>query len=137
MTHKIDFAHEFHYRDLPAIPFVPAVGVTLIGPSGQDEFVAIVDTGAAYCLFNGRRAKSIGLDLQAGRQQKLAGIAGGTLMARIHQVRLEILGSTFKCEVAFSEEDIGRELLGRHDLFSQVRFGFREGRSIAYFHPSP
>jgi len=56
-------------------------------------------------------------------------------MARIHPVTLEIAGHRFECEVAFSEQDIERELLGRHTLFRQVRFGFREGISMAYFHP--
>ena len=32
-------------------------------------------------------------------------------------------------------QEIDRELLGRHTLFRQVRFGFREGMSMAYFHP--
>ncbi len=137
MTYKIDFDHEFQYRHLSTNLFVPALSVAVIGPSGQDDLVAIVDTGAKFCLFDGRRAGSIGLELLAGRQVNLAGLAGGVLTARMHKVSLEISGSTFRCEVAFSEVPITRELLGRHTLFTQVRFGFREGQSRGYFHPSP
>ena len=133
MSPRIDFDHEFQYRYF-GNAFLPAREVTLIGPADEDDLLAIVDTGATYCLFNGVRAAAIGLQLDVGRPQQLAGLAGG-LMARIHPVTLEIAGHRFECEVAFSEQDIERELLGRHTLFPQVRFGFREGMSMAYFHP--
>lgn len=135
MSPRIDFLHEFQYRDLGHDLF-PALDVTLIGPSGQDDLLAIIDTGAKYCLFNGLRTAAIGLQLEAGRRETLTSLTG-RLIAWIHQVDLEILGSRFNCEVAFSEQHISRELLGRHTLFNQTRFAFREGISAGYFHPAP
>jgi len=60
------------------IRFFPALDVTLIGPNGEGEedLVAIVDTGAKYCLFSGLRAAPIGLDLMAGRREILSILAG-------------------------------------------------------------
>src|SRR5947209_4806428 len=127
MSPRVDFTHEFQYREFEFGLF-PAVVVTLIGPEGEEDLLPIIDTGAYYCFFNGKRATAIGLDLTAGRRENLIGLAG-SLTAWIHQVDLEILGTRFRCEVAFSEYDISRELLGRHTLFTQVRFGFREGVS--------
>ncbi len=132
------FDQEFQYRSIPGLDpglLFPALPVGLIGPSSADDLLAIVDTGG-YSLFDGRRAKSIGLDLMAGKSLHLTALSG-TLPARLHAVTLEILGSRFECEVAFSESEIRRELLGRHDLFSRARFGFREGMSLGYFHPQP
>jgi hypothetical protein len=134
MSVSVDFDHEFPYRDLKHL-FVPAVNVSLIGPTGEEDLIAIWDTGAHYCLFNGLRAVSIGLDLTSGRPEILGGLAG-SLQARIHKVYLEIFGKRFQCEVAFSEHPISRELLGRHTLFNQIRVGFREGISTGYFHPT-
>lgn len=133
MSHRVSFAHEFQFRYLQHDLF-PVLDVTLIGPSGEDDLIAILDTGAKYCFFNGVRAASIGIELAAGRLEVLSGLSG-QLIARIHEVDLQILGTTFRCEVAFSEHPIARELLGRHTLFNQVRLGFREGLSIGYFHP--
>jgi predicted aspartyl protease len=133
MSPRIDFNYEFQYRHFGDL-FLPAVEVTLVGPTDQDDLLAIIDTGATYCLFNGVRAAAIGLELGAGRLEQLCGLAGG-LMARIHPVTIEIARHGFQCEAAFSEQEIERELLGRHTLFGQVRFGFREGMSMAYFHP--
>ena len=135
MSPRIDFDHEFQYRDFGADSSFPALDVTLIGPNGEEEdLLAIIDTGAKYCLFSGLRAAPIGLDLMAGRREILSGLAG-QLVAWIHPVELEILGTRFRCEVGFSEQHIPRELLGRHSLFDQVRLAFREGISTGYFHP--
>jgi predicted aspartyl protease len=135
MSPRIDFEHVFQYRELGPNLFFPAVDVTLIGPNGEEDLLAIIDTGAQYCLFSGLRAHSIGLDLTTGRRERLSGLAG-QLLARVHEVELEILGTRFRCEVAFSEQHIPRELLGRHTLFNQIRVGFREGISAGYFHPA-
>ena len=137
MSPRIDFDHEFQYRELGVDSSFPATDVTLIGPNGEEEdLIAIIDTGAKYCLFSGRRAAPIGLDLMAGRREVLSGLAG-QLTAWIHPVELEIFGTRFHCEVGFSEQDIPRELLGRHSLFDQIRLAFREKMLTGYFHPAP
>ena len=135
-AHTISFEQEFQYREIPGLGMLPAIVVGLIGPSGQDDFPAIIDTGATYSLFNGIRARAIGLELSEGRSEYLTGLSG-QLPARIHRVTLELLGHRFVCEVAFSEQAIRRELLGRNDLFEHIRLGFLEGSSLGYFHPTP
>ncbi|HEU0046678.1 MAG TPA: aspartyl protease family protein, partial [Nitrososphaera sp.] len=119
MSPQLDFSYEFQYRYI-GNHFLPALDVTLIGPSGEDDLVAIIDTGAEFSLFDGRRAAAIGLDLTAGRRQIMGGLAG-EFIAWIHEVDLEIVGASFHCEVAFSDHHIQRELLGRHTFFTQVR----------------
>lgn len=135
MSPNIHYRHEFQYRELLEGSYFPAMEVTLIGPVGQEDLIAIIDTGATYCLFDGQRAATLGIDLGDGRLEYLSGLAG-QLPTRIHAVELEIFEHRFHCEVAFSEQPIRRELLGRRTLFSQVRFGFREGMTTGYFHPS-
>jgi len=60
MSPRVDFDHEFQYRDFGQDSFFPALDVTLIGPTGEEDLIAIIDTGAKYCLFSGLRAASIG-----------------------------------------------------------------------------
>src|SRR5437868_2446755 len=89
----VSFDSEFQYRSVPGLdPSVlfPALPVGVIGPQGAEDLLAIVDTGATYLLFNGNRAKSIGLDLMRGRLITLTGLSG-SMPARIHRVTLEIL----------------------------------------------
>ena len=40
--------------------YFPALPVTLIGPDGSEDIIAIVDTGAQYCLFDGQRTEGLG-----------------------------------------------------------------------------
>src|SRR5436305_15003040 len=96
MSPQLDFSYEFQYRYL-GNHFLPALDVTLVGPRGEDDLVAIIDTGAEFSLFNGQRAAAIGLDLTAGRKQIMGGLAG-QLIAWIHEVDLEIFGARFRCE---------------------------------------
>lgn len=134
---RVSFEHEFQFRSVPGLPQTyPALVVGLIGPGGQDDCLAIFDTGASYSLFDGKRAKSIGLDLTSGTRINLSGLSGD-ISAWLHRVTLDIEGSKFECEVAFSEAAIGRELLGRSGLFTRIRLALREGQSCFYFHPAP
>lgn len=111
MSHHLTFRYELQYRELQANAMHPALDVTLIGPTGEEDLLPIIDTGATYCLFDGRRAASIGLELQVGSQLNLSGLAGGKMRAYLHPVELEIFGHRFKCDVAFSEHELSRELL--------------------------
>jgi predicted aspartyl protease len=135
MSRQLDFSYEFQYRYI-GNHFLPVLDVTLIGPGGEDDLVAIIDTGAEFSLFDGQRARAIGLELTAGRRLSMGGLTG-QLTAYIHEVDLEIFGAHFRCEVAFSELAIPRELVGRHTFFTQVRIAFREGISAVYFDPRP
>ena len=94
MSPRVDFEHEFQYRDFGHDSVFPALDVTLIGPSGEEDLIAILDTGAKYSLFSGVRAAPIGLDLTTGRREILSGLAG-QLIAWIHQVDLEISFALF------------------------------------------
>ena len=61
----------------------------------------------------GSARKASEIDLHAGMPKRLSGLTGN-LDAFIHEIGIEILGTQIACEVAFSAQPIGRELLGRH-----------------------
>lgn len=137
MNHNIHFEHVIPYRAVPpGTDLFPAFFVGLIGPAGQEDALVILDTGAEYSIFNGSRASALGLDLLNGQRVTLSSL-GGQLTGHIHRIVLEIEGSRFNAEVLFSLNTIPRELLGRHTLFEQMRWGLRESRHEVYFSPRP
>lgn len=138
MSHTLEFKHVFHYRPFPQFgaEVRPVLPVTLIGPAGSDDTLAIVDSGADYCLFNGERTGELGIALLEGKEITLTGLSG-RLEARLHDIDLEIEGDRFRCTVAFSLGRIARELLGRSSFFDQTKIGFQEQESLLYFDPSP
>ena len=115
---------------------VPATYIRLIGPDGEDEALAVFDTGAQYCLFKGGRAPGIGISLMEGRRISLSSL-GGEIVGYLHRIDIEIEGSRFKVEAVFSLNYIPREILGRHTLFEQVTWGLRESQQEIYFSPKP
>jgi hypothetical protein len=94
---------------------LPAVPVGLFGPGGVDDTVALFDTGSSYCLFNGTRATTLGLNLMDGRPIRIATLTGG-FTAYLHEIVLEIEGHRLRVEAAFSSGPVRREVLGRHSL---------------------
>jgi hypothetical protein len=114
----------------------PATYVRLIGPGGQDEVLALLDTGSQYCLFQGVRALGLGLSLLDGRPILLSSLAGD-LQGYLHRIIIEIEGALFSVDAVFSLNPIPRELLGRHTLFEQITWGLRESQQEIYFSPRP
>jgi hypothetical protein len=123
-------------QTLPYFQGTPAIHVRLIGPRGNEEVLALVDSGSQYCLFNGSRALGIGLQLLEGRPIVLSSL-GGHVHGYLHWVEIEIQGSRFSVEAIFSLNPIQREILGRHTLFEQVTWGLRESQQEIYFSPQP
>ncbi len=118
------------------------VPVTLISPTGRCvTTVALVDSGADWCLFPAKWLRRLGLRLKAGREGYLRGIkqTDGSIRCYYHRLTLQV-GSTTKvnCEVGFSSEigdDIYDQLVGRIAVFDRLQFAFRQKRGILYVQP--
>jgi hypothetical protein len=123
-------------QSIPYDKGVPATYVRLIGPGGDEEVLALFDTGSQYCLFNGSLALAIGISLMEGKPIDLSSL-GGTVRGYLHRIEIEIQGSRFAVDAVFSLNPIQRELLGRYTLFEQVTWGLRESRQEIYFSPKP
>lgn len=136
---SINFEEIFNYRPIPPIwESLPALPVRLITTGGEIDSLAILDSGATYCIFDGRLSDSIGLDLRSGTFKRLSSLGGGFLQGYLHTIDMEINGYRFNdCEVVFSESPINRNLLGRHSFFDKIKVGFAEIHEEVYFSPCP
>ena len=137
---RLDFQEEHGYWLNPwgEAPY-PMVPVMLIGNRGKSvETYALIDTGSDYTLFHAAWAERIGLDVFSGREDTLKGInpdPKSAITCFHHRVRVKVgLVNTFS-QVAFSY-DIGEEpesqLLGRLDVFDQMRIGLRQSVQTLY-----
>jgi hypothetical protein len=137
VSQTFSFPHAIPYRPTTiGVAVFPAVLVGLFGPAGVDDAVAQFDTGSSYCLFNGTRAPTLGLNLLDGRPIRIATLTGG-FTAYLHEIVLEIDGHRFRVEAAFSSGPVRREVLGRHSLFEQTTWAIRESHQELYFSPLP
>jgi len=101
---------------------MPVIPVTL---SLYDRCIvteALVDSGAASCIFDAQLAELIGIDdiEDGGTEVQFQGISGDVLSGFCHKVTLEIGGNRFaNTEIAFSHEmpDNAVNILGQMGFF--------------------
>ena len=135
----VEYTHRFDYVRISGEPF-PVLQLRVLSPSQPElglDVDAYLDSGAQGSLFNGWRARALGLDLLSGPRKQYGPIVGPSIEGRLHRVRLShpILGN-FDLEIGFSTVEITREILGR-DFFNLIQIGLRERYLTYYITPSP
>lgn len=86
------------------------------------EFLAKVDSGADFCIFQREYADLLELPMEQGVRRTFA-TATGTFDTRGHTVRISCLGYEVESQVFFSvEEGFPRNALGLGGWFEKFRF---------------
>jgi len=117
--------HEFEYEPIGSkyYPIVPL----LVGIGGAwAPISAMVDSGATLSILNAGIARALGIKVDKGQKIELSGI-GGKVSGYLHRLRLNINGSEFEAEVAFTDElSVPMNLLGRKDVFEKFSITFND-----------
>jgi len=115
-----DFEISYQYTGGPEgieVPTALSIGARSV------EFLAKVDTGAAFCVFERKYAEILGLDIEAGRLQRFRTVTGA-FSAFEHEVTLQTLGIEFSAVVYFAEQsEFNRNVLGRVGWLDRVILG--------------
>jgi len=86
-------------------------------------FEALVDSGAADCLFSESIATAIGIDLETGQKERRSGI-GGNQDVWVHPVVLHVGEHALDIEAAFTKNLPVSGLLGRRGFFEHFKITF-------------
>jgi len=101
--------------------FMPIIPVTLSNGDSSIVTEALVDSGAARCIFDAQFANAIGIaDLETGRRMEFEGLSGDTVLGYCHDVTLEVGGNRFhEVSIAFSRDmpDNAVNILGQQGFF--------------------
>jgi hypothetical protein len=135
----VSYSFRYNYRAVSEDSF-PLVMLRISNPSRQDislDVDAYLDSGSQRSLFNGWRARVLGLDLLEGETKHYSSTTGSSIEAKLHTIHVhhDDLGD-FELEVGFSLVGIQRELLGRV-FFNLTQIGFREKQLQYYLTPTP
>lgn len=93
----------------------PYLLVTLFHGTEKRRVLALVDSGADYCLFHSSVAAELGIDLKSGWVKDFGGIAAGQdVQAYMHTIQIEIQGFAERVEIeaGFADSDAIGGLLG-------------------------
>ena len=100
MAETLMFRKLFHY---PLNQIGITIPVRLQWGGKQSVFTAKVDTGASFCIFARVHGEELGLDIEAGRSQRI-GTVMGSFLTFAHLVTLSVLEISFETTVCFAEE---------------------------------
>lgn len=99
------------------------VDVTLKLVEGSTSFVAKVDTGASYCIFERKYGEALGLQIEAGLFQPIS-TAIGRFITYGHQVTLVVADFEFDSMIYFAaDRAITRNVLGPHGWLDRIVLG--------------
>jgi hypothetical protein len=88
------------------------------------RFEALIDSGASRCIFHSQIGRSLGFDIESGREERTVGVSGKATTVYIHGVGLFVCGGIITLKVAFCEDLPIAGLLGRRGFLEQFRFTF-------------
>lgn len=110
-------------KDLP----LPIAKVSLKSSMGEwIDFFPLVDSGAITSFFNKSDCEVLGYELEKGKNCEIKSASGHGIPCYIHSVGMMIGEEKITAQVAFSLEDnMGRGVLGRVDVFDNFEFDLR------------
>ena len=126
---------KFPFVELPRTPspafpeatttLQPQVPVVISNGSKKFEIYALVDSGAACCIFPQNLGLGLGIDVEKGPTQRIGGLGGKVIVAHFHEVTLKIGIYSWQAYVGFSPDRLGTSsLLGLRDFFSEFKVTF-------------
>jgi hypothetical protein len=120
VSHALNFNVLYAY-DMAAVGI--QLPVTLSVGEKSVRFLAKIDTGATFCVFEHELGEDLGLDIESGTPQKI-GTVVGSFLAYGHSLSLAALDYHFDVIVYFAAtKDFNRNVLGRHGWLNKVRLG--------------
>ena len=125
----LPFEESFHYPDHQDGIVIP---VTIKSGTFAHTDRAVVDCGAAVCLFSREIGELLKLDVARGEYKRLRTLAGN-LDAFGHEVSLKTLNTVVDSVVYFArDEGLPRNLLGRQGWLRKMTFGLVDYDNMIY-----
>mgnify|MGYP001562408138 FL=1 len=123
---------KFQYR-YEKEAYLPIVEVILKFRNEKIRTDALIDSGAAMCLFKGEIGRALGIIVESGEKKIFQGVSA-KLIGYIHEIEITIAEKTFKTKIAFSDDlSTSFNLLGRQGIFDKFSITFKEENNEIYF----
>jgi hypothetical protein len=111
---------------------MPVIPVVLQRRDVRMATEALVDSGAASCIFDAQFAAALGIHVleENGIEVEFEGVSGHSLIGYVHDVTLEVGGNKFpNVSIAFSHDmpDNAVNILGQQGFFEicPIKFNYR------------
>ena len=89
----------------------------------ETDFLARLDTGASFCIFQRLHAETVGIAVESGVPTRVSTVTG-SFLAYAHRVTLGALGVEVEATVYFAEDPaMPRDVLGQTGWLDRMRLG--------------
>lgn len=112
-------------RTSTARPTIP-IRLTNLDTHENRQYMALIDSGADYCIFHAEIGELIGLDVKAGKPLTFFGVGGVKQIAYFHNVGVVVGGWKYECYAGFSYDidNLPYGLLGQDGFFDKFKVAF-------------
>ena len=123
MMHKLEFEKLINYdAGIDGI----SLNVELRLGENSTEFIAKIDTGSTFCIFERRHGEAIGLNIESGLLRHIA-TAAGSFSAHAHSITLIAGDFEFDAWVLFAADESFRiNVLGRNGWLNRLIIGIND-----------
>jgi len=126
---------KFRYKRIPSdvdpkgYTLHPLIQVSLRHKNNVVDLRALIDSGAADCLFHRSIGEALGIDIESGRPKDYTGIARQSVVGYVHEIGLRVQGMSewIKIEAAFIDAQVP-PLLGQGGFFDSFQVIFERYR---------
>ena len=88
-------------------------------------FIAYIDSGASYSVFQPDIAKTLAIDLKAGKKIALTVGNGDKINVYLHKINIKFLDFNFTATIGFSPDlGIDTNLIGQKGFFEKFKICF-------------
>lgn len=104
----------------------PVIQIDFETKDGGFGYLALIDSGADYCLFHGSIGEQLGLDVKKGKALAFYGTSGKQQIAYFHKIRFSVAGKEIETLVGFSYQinELAFGILGQEGFFSNFKVSF-------------
>ena len=126
---------KFRYKRVPSdvdpagYSTQPYIQVTLRHKNKALNLRALIDSGAADCIFHKSVGAALGIDIEAGEPKTYTGLANQSVVGYVHPVSLQVQGISewVPIEAGFIDADL-ISLLGQSGFFDNFQIVFERYR---------
>jgi len=107
----------------------PKIKIRVFKKDRYVDVLALIDSGANYCLFPGEIGDIVGIDnIKGGNELDFFGLSGKPISFYLNNIEIQVSNYRFPCEGYFSYKYKGPPLLGENGFFStfKVIFNFQK-----------
>ncbi len=121
---------KFRYKNYGKDILRPVIPIEIVYKERFIKYEALVDSGADFCIFDSQIGELLGIDIENGPSQEVAGITGTKEEYYIHPVTIKVGGWPYKVDVGFLPNiaRLGYGVVGQKGFFDKfvVKFDLKK-----------